>query len=40
MKKSSLDAYISLGVLEPFGSGMEKPLKKAYRVLKDQGLIF
>ena len=37
---SSLDAYISMGVIEHFEDGPTSALKEAYRVLKPNGLIF
>ena len=37
---SSLDAYISMGVVEHFEDGPILALKEAYRVLKPNGLIF
>ncbi|HUU64049.1 MAG TPA: class I SAM-dependent methyltransferase [Dehalococcoidia bacterium] len=37
---SSLDAYISMGVVEHFEDGPTPALKEAYRVLKPGGLIF
>lgn len=36
----SLGAYISLGVVEHFEEGPEKPLQEAFRVLKPGGMIF
>jgi len=37
---SSIDAYISMGVIEHFEDGPTSVLKEAYRVLKPGGLIF
>lgn len=37
---SSIDAYISMGVVEHFEDGPISALKEAYRVLKPNGLIF
>ena len=37
---NSLGAYISLGVVEHFDEGPEKPLQEAFRVLKPGGVIF
>lgn len=36
---SSLGAYISLGVIEHFEEGTERPLREAFRVLKPGGVI-
>jgi len=36
----TLGAYISLGVVEHFEEGPEKPLREAFRVLTDGGVIF
>jgi SAM-dependent methyltransferase len=39
MKDESLDAYISLGVVEHFREGPEIPLREAFRVLKKRGTL-
>jgi len=39
MKDESLDAYISLGVVEHFREGPVIPLREAFRVLKRRGLL-
>jgi len=39
LANNSVGAYISLGVLEHFPEGMEKPLAEARRVLRQDGLI-
>lgn len=38
--EGSLGAYISLGVVEHFEEGTERPLKEAFRVLKPGGYLF
>lgn len=40
VKTESLDAYISLGVIEHFQDGPIEALKEARRVLKPEGLVF
>jgi SAM-dependent methyltransferase len=37
---NSIDAYISMGVVEHFEGGPQAPLNEAYRLLKPGGLIF
>lgn len=39
LKSESIDAYISLGVVEHFQEGPQTALKEAARVLKDKGLL-
>jgi len=36
---STCDAYISLGVMEHFPEGMQRPLSEAKRVLRSGGII-
>ena len=38
LKDNSIDAYISLGVVEHFEQGPQKPLQEAYRVTKKNGI--
>lgn len=40
LKNNSIDAYLSLGVVEHFEEGPHKALREAYRVLKSQGIAF
>lgn len=40
LKDNSIDAYISLGVVEHFKEGPQKPLKEAYRTVKPGELAF
>ncbi len=39
LKDKSIDAYISLGIVEHFQEGPQTALKEAARVLKDKGLL-